>query len=309
MPRLPIPNSDAGQWGQILNDYLSAAHKEDGTLKDNSIGSTQLQPNSITEAILAPTVVTKLNTIAGQQGATGPSGATGATGQTGATGASGTPGTNGATGATGASGTPGTQGTPGATGSQGLQGIQGQTGATGATGAPSTIPGPTGATGPQGPQGEPGPAATIGSTGATGAPGQTGATGPQGIQGEPGPASTQGATGSTGATGTPGAHGATGATGQGVPTGGTTGQVLAKSSNANYATEWVAQSGGAPTYANLPAGTTITVAKSGGTWPARPTARNDIIVQWKGPDPSPSIVSSGTGGMLDNVDMRFVTPS
>jgi hypothetical protein len=66
--------------------------------------------------------------------------------------------------------------------------------------------------------------------------------------------------------------------------------------------------GAAPTYANLPAGSTLTVAKSGGTWPARPTSRSDIIVQWKGADPSPTIVSSGTGGMLDNVDIRFVTP-
>jgi len=64
----------------------------------------------------------------------------------------------------------------------------------------------------------------------------------------------------------------------------------------------------APTYANLPAGSTITVAKSGSTWPARPTSRNDIVVQWKGTDPSPTIVPTGTGGMLDNVDIRFVTP-
>ena len=62
------------------------------------------------------------------------------------------------------------------------------------------------------------------------------------------------------------------------------------------------------TVADLPAGSTVTVAKSGGSWPARPTSRNDIVVQWKGPEPSPAIVSSGTGGMLDNVDIRFVTP-
>jgi len=60
--------------------------------------------------------------------------------------------------------------------------------------------------------------------------------------------------------------------------------------------------------AGLPAGSTLTVAKSGGTWPARPTPRSDIIVWWKGADPSPAIVSSGTGGMRDNVDMRAVTP-
>lgn len=58
----------------------------------------------------------------------------------------------------------------------------------------------------------------------------------------------------------------------------------------------------------LPAGTTLTVLKSGGSWPARPTARADVVVAWKGPDPSPPIVSSGTGGMLDNVDYRLVTP-
>lgn len=58
-----------------------------------------------------------------------------------------------------------------------------------------------------------------------------------------------------------------------------------------------------------PAGMTVTVAKSGSVWPARPTARTDIIVQWKGPDPSPAIVESGTGGMLDNVDIRLITTS
>lgn len=60
--------------------------------------------------------------------------------------------------------------------------------------------------------------------------------------------------------------------------------------------------------AGLPAGTTLTVTKSGSTWPARPTSRADIVVAWKGADPSPAIVSSGTGGMLDNVDYRLVTP-
>ncbi len=69
-----------------------------------------------------------------------------------------------------------------------------------------------------------------------------------------------------------------------------------------------ASGGSSPTYANLPAGTTLTVSKSGSVWPARPTSRADIVVQWKGPDPSPSIVSSGIGGMMDNVDVRFVTP-
>lgn len=61
-------------------------------------------------------------------------------------------------------------------------------------------------------------------------------------------------------------------------------------------------------YNGLPAGTTITVTKNDGVWPARPTARADITVMWKGPDPTPAIVSSGTGGMINNVDIRLVTP-
>lgn len=79
---------------------------------------------------------------------------------------------------------------------------------------------------------------------------------------------------------------------------GTTGQLLVWNGSLWASTDPIAA---------LPAGATLTVIKSG-TWPARPTSRADIIVQWKGADPSPSIVSSGTGGMLDNVDIRLVTP-
>lgn len=49
--------------------------------------------------------------------------------------------------------------------------------------------------------------------------------------------------GNTGATGSTGATGAQGDPGEGVPTGGTTGQVLAKNSNTNYDTEWVDNTG------------------------------------------------------------------
>ena len=66
-------------------------------------------------------------------------------------------------------------------------------------------------------QGPPGP------TGPTGPQGATGPTGAQGIQGDPG------ATGATGATGT---------TGPGVAAGGSTGQVLAKTSGTDYVTGW-----------------------------------------------------------------------
>lgn len=38
MSRLPIPGSDNGTWGKILNDFLEVAHNEDGTLKSGSGG-------------------------------------------------------------------------------------------------------------------------------------------------------------------------------------------------------------------------------------------------------------------------------
>ncbi len=50
--------------------------------------------------------------------------------------------------------------------------------------------------------------------------------------------------GPTGLTGETGATGAAGAAGEGVPIGGTTGQVLAKNSNTNFDTEWVDNTGG-----------------------------------------------------------------
>ena len=37
MARLPIPGSDQGQWGDILNDYLSVSLNGDGELKDGSV--------------------------------------------------------------------------------------------------------------------------------------------------------------------------------------------------------------------------------------------------------------------------------
>lgn len=75
MARLPQPGSDEGTWGQILNDYLSAAHNTDGTLKDNVVTNASLAPNSIdatvivdssiTEAKLDSTVQAKLNVGSG----------------------------------------------------------------------------------------------------------------------------------------------------------------------------------------------------------------------------------------------------
>jgi len=99
------------------------------------------------------------------------------------------------------------------TGPQGPQGIQGVDG-------PQGLKGDTGDDGIQGIPGIPGPQGEAGAQGVQGAKGDKGDTGNQGPQGEVGPA------------------GAQGAAGPGVATGGSTGQVLSKSSGTNYATQW-----------------------------------------------------------------------
>lgn len=129
---------------------------------------------------------------------------------------------------------------------------------------------------------------------------------------------------------------ATGAAG-GVPAGGSNGQVLGK---VGGMTQWVDQTGGGSVNAgdvdtivgdlvgsgtgatvgsldqryrqpgivpvvDLPAGATVVVRKTGSTWPARPTNRTDIVVIWVGADPDPAVITSGTGGAMNNVDIRM----
>ena len=156
--------------------------------------------------------------------------------------------------------------------------------------------GPKGDVGPQGPKGDTGPAGPQGPQGIQGPKGDTGATGPQGQQGEQGPRGEkgetgeqgpQGETGPTGQTGPAGAPGISptvtvidiegghrvtitdtdgphsidvlnGEDGHGIPTGGTAGQVLEKTSGADYAVSWadknpvVQVSGTTPTINALP---------------------------------------------------------
>lgn len=108
---------------------------------------------------------------------------------------------------------PGPQGPPGPPGAPGQDGAQGPQGAAGA-------PGPQGAPGAAGVAGPTGPAGPVGPAGADGAPGAKGDTGAKGDPGAAGPQGPQGPAGS------------------GVPTGGTTGQLLAKTSAVDYATGW-----------------------------------------------------------------------
>lgn len=100
MARLPIPGSDQGSWGTILNEYLLEAHKVDGSIKDTYIP----------EAALSSAVQAKLNALAGPTGATGPVGATGVAGVAGPTGATGPTGAIGSSGATGSTGPVGATG-------------------------------------------------------------------------------------------------------------------------------------------------------------------------------------------------------
>lgn len=42
MPRKPLPGSDTGTWGSILNEFLDVAHNADGTLKNGTVAPAQL---------------------------------------------------------------------------------------------------------------------------------------------------------------------------------------------------------------------------------------------------------------------------
>ena len=59
MARLPQPGGDNGSWGGVLNDYLLQTHNSDGTQKSNTVGTAQLQDDSVTAAKLANGAVTK----------------------------------------------------------------------------------------------------------------------------------------------------------------------------------------------------------------------------------------------------------
>jgi len=121
--------------------------------------------------------------------------------------------------------------------------------------------------GQRGPQGVPGPAGKDGKDGADGAPGRDGTDGKDGTDGQDGadgysPTASVSKSGSTatititdkngtttatvsdGQDGQDGQNGQDGAPGVGVPTGGTTGQVLKKKTDTDYDTEWAADSSG-----------------------------------------------------------------
>lgn len=117
------------------------------------------------------------------------------------------------------------QAVPGPAGADGAQGLQGPAGAAGATG-PAGPQGESGATGPKGDQGPIGP---IGPAGPQGEKGDTGATGSQGPAGATGPAGVAGPKGGKGDKGDPG---------EGMPAGGSNGQMLVKDDTIPSGTNW-----------------------------------------------------------------------
>jgi hypothetical protein len=78
-----------------------------------------------------------------------------------------------------------------------------------------------------------------------------------------GPTGPQGPAGAAGATGAQGPAGSNGANGQGVPVGGTTGQILRKASGTNYDTEWAAAGSGSGSVTSVAlAGTGLSISGS-----------------------------------------------
>lgn len=167
------------------------------------------------------------------------------------------------------------EGPPGPAGSQGGTGPTGPTGSIGVPGSATN----TGATGPLGPTGADGATGLPGTASSTGATGPTGAEGPTGL---PGSATNTGATGPVGTPGSTGAAGSTGPQGSqgfGLPSGGTTNQVLTKNSNTDFDTSWQSSYTGTYVYASsgVSAGGYTTRAGSGGAY-----GGNQFNINWTG---------------------------
>lgn len=61
MSRLPIPGKDSGQWGNILNDFLSQSHNSDGSLKSSSVASAGALQTSLNLSDVASASTARAN--------------------------------------------------------------------------------------------------------------------------------------------------------------------------------------------------------------------------------------------------------
>lgn len=70
MARLPVPGSDNGTWGDVLNDFLAVAHTSTGAIKANAVDSSAIQDNSVSGAKLQDNSIgdSKLNAGSGSNG-------------------------------------------------------------------------------------------------------------------------------------------------------------------------------------------------------------------------------------------------
>jgi hypothetical protein len=62
--RLPVPGSDDGTWGDILNGFLEVSHASDGTLNSSVVGTAQLENNAVTNAQLDSPTQSTLSAVA-----------------------------------------------------------------------------------------------------------------------------------------------------------------------------------------------------------------------------------------------------
>ncbi len=292
------------------------------------------------------------STVPGPPGATGPTGPTGPAGS----GGDGTPGPTGPTGPTGAASTvPGPTGPTGASGPAGVgstgptgpAGSAGATGPTGPTGVGSTGPtGPAGATGPTGPSGGGGSVDWQNATGPLiikGTPTNLDTTPTRWEFVDPATnkrrfmfnqitsgmltVSIYGADGTTVLNSyamdpssfviTNGTLRVGGKTITALPTGGATGQVLAKTSSSDYAVGWATGGGGAtgptgpsgsagPTGPTGPtgAGATGPTGPAGATGPTGPAGSGGGSVDWQAAKPIKIVAVAGDpgAGMALNVE-------
>lgn len=65
MARLPVPGSDDGKWGDILNQYLGVSLSAEGDLKVNTVGPDQLQVSAVTSQAIADGSVTSSKLASG----------------------------------------------------------------------------------------------------------------------------------------------------------------------------------------------------------------------------------------------------
>lgn len=60
MARLPQPGGDAGNWGAILNDYLSQAHAADGSLRPDIVTASNIADGAIASSHLSGAIQSSL---------------------------------------------------------------------------------------------------------------------------------------------------------------------------------------------------------------------------------------------------------